>query len=84
MIINILGTVIYPAFVIYPMFVTTVNLIYYMYTKSQIVILYQKNSFKCGFKASRYKKSNKNQIYFGEITQYAFESLKFTHKQHKF
>ena len=26
----------------------------------------------------------KNQIWFGEITQYTFESLKFPHKQHTF
>ena len=42
-----------------------------------MVILYRKNSFKLGFKASRYKNSNENQIQFGEITEYAFESLKF-------
>jgi len=55
-----------------------------MYTQIQMVILYWKNSFKRGFEASRYKKSNKNQIQFGETTQFAFESLKFPHKQHKF
>ena len=46
-----------------------------------MVILHRKNSFKRGFKASRNKKSNENQIQFGEITQYAYESLKFLHKQ---
>ena len=48
-----------------------------MYTQIQMVILYRKNSFKLSFKASRYKESNENQIQFGEITQYTFESLKF-------
>ena len=28
-----------------------------MYTQIQMVILYKKNSFKLGFKASRYKKN---------------------------
>ena len=49
-----------------------------------MVILYQKNSFKHSFKASRYKKNNKNQILSREITRYTFESLKFPNKQHKF
>ena len=46
-----------------------------------MVILNRKYSFKRGFKASRYKKSNENQIQFDEITQYTFGSLKFPHKQ---
>ena len=46
-----------------------------------MVILYRKNSFKRGFTASRYKRSNENQIQYNEITKYAIESLKFPHKQ---
>ena len=40
-----------------------------MYTKIQMVILYRKKKkFKRGFKASRFKKSNENKIYFSENT----------------
>ena len=42
----------------------------------QLFCIEKKHSFKSGFKASRYKNSNENQIQFGEITQYAFGSLK--------
>ena len=48
-----------------------------------MVILNRKNSFKRCFKASRYKKSNENQIQFGEITQYAPNHIRCCKKRGK-